>query len=185
MRCTTAAVTLAVAQAAIFFASASGKAAHRLARNVTDTFELFAQFPYVVLEYTSGDDPEFQCLTNKRVQLNMNAKTATYVWMFKGHHGTKKKNVVIHLSAGDTPDKVIFTLNDDFKQSWVAHFVYTDYKDCVIVEIPYDGDQCQLWVSKRVKDNVPQHCLNHLEDICDVSVKEYSKESCENYKDDL
>ncbi|XP_077486799.1 uncharacterized protein LOC144098142 [Amblyomma americanum] len=185
MRFTTAAVAVVAAHAALVFAPARGKAAHRLARNVTDTFEVFARFPYVVLAYTSGDDPEFQCLTNKRVQLDMNAKTATYVWMFKGHHGTKKKNVVIHLSAGDTPDKVIFTLNDDSIQRWEAHFVYTDYKNCAIVEIPYNGEQCQLWVSKRVKENVPQHCLDQLKDICDISVEEYSKESCENYTDAL
>lgn len=27
----------------------------------------------------------------------------------------------------------------------VAHFVYTDYKDCVIVEIPYDGDRKKIY----------------------------------------
>uniref|UniRef100_G3MQU6 Lipocalin/cytosolic fatty-acid binding domain-containing protein n=1 Tax=Amblyomma maculatum TaxID=34609 RepID=G3MQU6_AMBMU len=185
MRFTAAVVAITAVHAVLLFAPASAKAAHRLARNTTDTFELFAHFPYVVLEYTSGEDPEFQCLTNKRVQLDMKAKTATYVWMFKGHHGTNRQNVALHLSAGDTPDKAVFTLNDDSKSTWVAHFAYTDYKDCVIVEIPYDGNQCQLWVSNRVKDDVPQHCVDQLHDICDVSIKEYSKEACENGTDDL
>ncbi|KAK8779742.1 hypothetical protein V5799_018917 [Amblyomma americanum] len=105
--------------------------------------------------------------------------------MFKGHGGSQKKNVALNLSAGDSPDKVVFTLSDKPGQTWVAHFVYTDYKDCAIVDIPYDGQNCQLWVSKRVVNNVPQHCLDQLHDICDVSVEEYSKELCQNDKDDL
>uniref|UniRef100_G3MRN2 Lipocalin/cytosolic fatty-acid binding domain-containing protein n=1 Tax=Amblyomma maculatum TaxID=34609 RepID=G3MRN2_AMBMU len=113
---------------------------------------LFSQFPYVVLEYTSGDNPEFQCLTNKRVQLDMDAKTSTYVWMFKGHGGTERKYVRFHLSAGDAPDKVVFT----------------------------SSDECQLWVSRRVKDDVPQHCQDQLKGICDVTREVYSKQSCEN-----
>ncbi|XP_075550524.1 uncharacterized protein LOC142584267 [Dermacentor variabilis] len=179
------AFAVAIAHAAFVYFPASSKAQHKLQRNLTDTFELFDKFPYVVLVYSSGEDPEFQCLTNKRTELDMNAKKATYVWMFKGHNGSERKNVALHLSAGDAPDRVVFTLNNDTEHTMVAHFVYTDYKNCVVVEIPYDGDQCQLWVSKEVEDNIPQHCLDHLEDICDVSKEEYSKELCQNEVDDL
>ncbi|KAH6928775.1 hypothetical protein HPB50_019475 [Hyalomma asiaticum] len=179
------AFAFALAYAAFNFSPASSKAAHQLQRNVTDTFELFDRFPYVVLVYSSGDDPEFQCLTNKRTELDMEAKKATYVWMFKGRNGTPRKNVALHLSAGDSPDRVVLTVNNDTEHSTVAHFVYTDYKECVIVELSYDGDQCQLWVSADVKDDVPQHCLDQLEDICDVSEEEYSKELCQNEVDDL
>ncbi|KAH6938105.1 hypothetical protein HPB50_006782 [Hyalomma asiaticum] len=185
MRIPESAATIALALCALSIASAAGKAAHKLHRNVTDTFELFAHFPYVVLEYTSGDDPEFQCLTNKRVQLDMEKKTSTYVWMFKGHGGSEKKDVTLNLRAGDSPDKVIFTLDNDQDNSYMAHFVYTDYDSCVIVEIPYDGDQCQLWVAAEYKYNIPQHCLEQLEDICDVSKAVYEEELCKNDKDDL
>uniref|UniRef100_A0A034WXA3 Lipocalin 24 n=1 Tax=Rhipicephalus microplus TaxID=6941 RepID=A0A034WXA3_RHIMP len=179
--------SLAVAIACVAFVvtPASSRAPHKLERNVTDTFELFDKFPYVVLVYSSGEDPEFQCLTNKRTELDMQAKKAPYVWIFKGGNGRTRKNVALHLSAGDAPDRAVFTLDDDTKNTKVAHFVYTDYKDCVIVEIPYDGDQCQLWVSKEVEDDVPQHCLDHLEDICDVTEEEYSKELCQNQVDDI
>ncbi|KAL1484800.1 hypothetical protein MTO96_032392 [Rhipicephalus appendiculatus] len=172
MRITVAAAVITLVICALHIVSTVGKAAHKLPRNVTDTFELFARFPYVVLEYTSGDDPVFQCLTNKRVQLDMKKKTSTYVWMFKGHGGTEKKDVALHLRAGDTPDKVIFTLDDD-------------YKSCVIVDIEYNGRQCQLWVAGKYKYNIPQHCLEQLEDLCDVAVEVYSPELCKNDKDSL
>uniref|UniRef100_A0A023G999 Putative lipocalin-5 1 n=1 Tax=Amblyomma triste TaxID=251400 RepID=A0A023G999_AMBTT len=184
MRLTMLALVLIAAHIALLVAPTSGKAPHILPRNVTDAFELFAHFPYVVLVYSSGDDPEFQCLTNKRTSLDMDARTSTYVWMFKGHGGTKRRNVVLSLSAGDAPDKVVLKLSDKPGQTWMAHFIYTDYKDCVIVDIPYDGQNCQLWVSKRVKNDVPQYCLDQLHDICDVSVEEYSQELCQNETDD-
>nr|XP_037281020.1 uncharacterized protein LOC119174282 isoform X2 [Rhipicephalus microplus] len=151
--------SLAVAIACVAFVvtPASSRAPHKLERNVTDTFELFDKFPYVVLVYSSGEDAEFQCLTNKRTELDMQAKKATYVWMFKGGNGRTRKNVALHLSAGDAPDRAVFTLDDE----------------------------CQLWVSKEVEDDVPQHCLDHLEDICDVTEEEYSKELCQNQVDDI
>ncbi|KAL3209135.1 hypothetical protein MRX96_052408 [Rhipicephalus microplus] len=92
--------SLAVAIACVAFVvtPASSRAPHKLERNVTDTFELFDKFPYVVLVYSSGEDPEFQCLTNKRTELDMQAKKATYVWMFKGGNGrTRKMLLCIYL----------------------------------------------------------------------------------------
>ncbi|XP_049511090.1 uncharacterized protein LOC125939752 [Dermacentor silvarum] len=175
----------AIVQATFIYSPVLSKSPHKLQRDLADAFEIFDKFPYVVLVYTSGDDPEFQCLTNKRTELDMDAKKATYVWMFKGHNGSERKNVALHLSAGDAPDWAVFTLNNDTEHSSPAHFVYTDYKYCVVTEIPLDGDQCQLWVSEDVKDNIPQYCLDQLEDICDVSYEEYSKELCQNDVDDL
>ncbi|XP_037285386.2 uncharacterized protein LOC119178295 isoform X1 [Rhipicephalus microplus] len=185
MRVTPSVGTITLALCAFFVAPTVGKATHKLPRNVTDAFELFGSFPYVVLEYTSGDDPIFQCLTNKRVQLDMKKQTATYVWMFKGHGGTKKKDIALHLRAGDAPDKVIFTLDDDADNFYPAHFVYTDYRSCVIVNIDYQGMQCQLWVAAKYKYDISQHCLEQLEDICDVAVEAYSPELCKDDKDSL
>ncbi|KAL1468437.1 hypothetical protein MTO96_041480 [Rhipicephalus appendiculatus] len=139
---TTQALVVILALCACHIESTVGKADHkRCSRHATDAFEIFARIPYVALEYTSSNDPEFQCLTNKQVQLNRKEKTATYLWMFKGLGGSEKKNVTLHLKGTDSPDKVIFTLDNDKDNFFIAHFVYSDYQTCVIVKLPYDGER--------------------------------------------
>uniref|UniRef100_L7LQA7 Putative group ii salivary lipocalin n=1 Tax=Rhipicephalus pulchellus TaxID=72859 RepID=L7LQA7_RHIPC len=185
MRFSQALATVTFALSAFHIESAVGQAAQKHSRHVTDAFELFAKIPYVALEYTSSDDPEFPCLTNKQVQLDRQEKTATYVWMFRGFGETDKKNVTFYLKGTDLLDTVTFTLDNDEENSFIAKFVYTDYKTCVIVELPYDGDQCQLWAGVEHKNNVPQHCLEKLDEICGATVEVYNEQLCKDDADDL
>ncbi|KAL1474563.1 hypothetical protein MTO96_037873 [Rhipicephalus appendiculatus] len=55
---------------------------------------------------------------------------------------------------------------------------YTDYKDCAIADLEYDGHVCLLWARKEVKDSVPQRCIDYYEDTCGVTVEQHSRDLC-------
>ncbi|XP_077512303.1 uncharacterized protein LOC144123328 [Amblyomma americanum] len=57
--------------------------------------------------------------------------------------------------------------------------MYTDYKDCVVMEFPFeDHQECLMWVTSEVKDKVPHYCTDQYQDNCEDGVKAYDKESC-------
>ncbi|KAK8782416.1 hypothetical protein V5799_016242 [Amblyomma americanum] len=60
----------------------------------------------------------------------------------------------------------------------VAHFRYTDYKDCAIVEVPHFGDECVLFVSKEKENDVPASCLEQFSDICGEAISLRERHPC-------
>ncbi|XP_072144644.1 uncharacterized protein [Dermacentor andersoni] len=108
----------------------------------------------------------------------MEPKMATYVFLFKGHHGTEKKNVTFHLKPGATPDRIIIYFDNNAEEEFEAQYLYTDYRTCAVVKGPYEGERCLLLVSKDMAEDVPESCLANFEDTCGVAGNLYSKELC-------
>ncbi|KAK8767742.1 hypothetical protein V5799_005477 [Amblyomma americanum] len=61
----------------------------------------------------------------------------------------------------------------------ICEFIYSDYKNCTIVDLPYEGtEQCIMFVPQEVKDDVSQECKEQFEHFCEMEVMAYDKESC-------
>ncbi|XP_077486273.1 uncharacterized protein LOC144097420 [Amblyomma americanum] len=181
-----AAIFLLLAVFYLLLSSRSSEAvvrSHVVQRSILDAFEIFAMFPHLVAISDSNNDTIMECLTLERTHINRKSKTATYVFLFKGHHGTKKKNVSLHISSGDTPDKFEYYMDDDADRKDVGIILYTDHKNCYVVDGPYhNGEHCVLLVSMGVEDDVPSKCREAFSDICGVAVNVYSPDLCADDK---
>ncbi|XP_077554180.1 uncharacterized protein LOC144169055 [Haemaphysalis longicornis] len=149
-----------------------------LQRETPDVFKLFEIFDYVVAIFDQDGDGDLDCLTNVRTYLNQDIPYSTYVWMLKDHDGKNRKNVTMHMFAGRSKDESVFFMDDNPKKN-VAKFIYTDYKECVVMTVPYnDIEQCMLWVTDEVKSNIPEHCIEQYDDICPVPSWVFDEETC-------
>ncbi|KAK8757903.1 hypothetical protein V5799_004466, partial [Amblyomma americanum] len=132
---------------------------------------LYTEFPQPVAAFTSSNHSSFKCLSATRRAFDPKAKTATYVWHFKGHSGDNGKDVSLNFFPGDAPGQTRFYLNEDKTRVFTVLFEYTDYKSCAVVKLPYENhDHCMLWVRGAVVHNVPKDCLETYKGICDVRV---------------
>ncbi|KAK8770043.1 hypothetical protein V5799_013493 [Amblyomma americanum] len=174
-------VWLKVGFGLLLFALASAVPPGNRRRDPTDLFKLYTAFPNAVAIFTSSNHSSFKCLTATRRAFDPKAKTATYVWHFKGHSGHKRKDVSFHLFREDTPGQDTYYLNDDKSREYTVIYEYTDYKTCVVLKLPYENhDHCMLWVRRSVINNVPKDCLENYEDICDVRVPLNDKNLCKD-----
>ncbi|XP_077512305.1 uncharacterized protein LOC144123330 isoform X1 [Amblyomma americanum] len=90
-----------------------------------------------------------------------------------------RKNMTLHLRQGATPDKPVCTVNASSGPWEICEFIYSDYKNCTIVDLPYEGtEQCIMFVPQEVKDDVSQECKEQFEHFCEMEVMAYDKESC-------
>uniref|UniRef100_A0A023GD09 Putative lipocalin-2 1 n=1 Tax=Amblyomma triste TaxID=251400 RepID=A0A023GD09_AMBTT len=172
---------LSLAFLAAFFLVATTEAAkgpNVLQRDIPDAFQIFASFPYGVAITDIDNDEILDCLTAKRKDFDPEAKTVTYVWSLNGGEGNKRKHVAFHHTAGATPDATNFTVGKDSDKVEVAHFRYTDYKDCAIVEVPHFGDECVLFVSQEKENDVPASCMEQFSDICGEAISLRDKHVC-------
>lgn len=158
----------------------SAKEAHETQRrDVPDAFQMYAHLDDVLGVSDINADGVFECVEAVRTEYQEDPKKATFVFLFKGHHGTEKKNVSFNISPGTTPDTITFYLDNDPEDTFEAQYLFTDYKTCCIVKGPYGGsDRCLLFVSKNMAENVPQPCLTNFADLCGVSVNLHSSELC-------
>ncbi|XP_077545739.1 uncharacterized protein LOC144158606 [Haemaphysalis longicornis] len=164
--------------------SAEAKAERKLPHEITDTRKLYEAFPFVVAIFDQDEDGDLDCVTSTRTNIDVEANTATYVWSLQGGNGHEKRNITFNLKPGPTPDSAVYTPEDDKSKEELVSFIYTDYKDCVIVEMPFKNHlECMLWVSDEVKDNIPQLCLDMFEDICDDKISAYSRDMCDEEHD--
>ncbi|XP_075538238.1 uncharacterized protein LOC142572777 [Dermacentor variabilis] len=156
---------------------AEGK--HQLERGIVDAFQLFRTFPYAVAVYDVDNDGDLDCLTTVRTNFMEEPLSATYVFILKGLGGNESRNITYHIKPGPTPDMVFYTVDDDYDFVQVGHFIYSDYKSCAVVGFPFGGRQeCILWTTKDVLNDVPEHCMDQYKDICGDAVNLYDEESC-------
>ncbi|XP_077554178.1 uncharacterized protein LOC144169052 [Haemaphysalis longicornis] len=108
----------------------------------------------------------------------MDIPSTIYFWMFKGHNGHDRKNITLHIHSGLSPDKPVFSMNDD-TTLYTADLIYTDYKDCVIMDFPFKGlEECMMWITKDLLYSIPQHCLEQFDDICPAQTWIFDQETC-------
>ncbi|XP_077491729.1 uncharacterized protein LOC144102299 [Amblyomma americanum] len=146
-----------------------------------DAFHVFESFPFALAIFDADLDGDLDCVSAKRTQYDKDARTATYVWMLKGN---SPKNVTYHIKRGPTFDTSTYTIDDDYEHEYNAHFYFSDYKSCVIFGMPYkDREECTLFVSRDVKDNVPKICEEKFVENCDLKVIAYDKDTCGDFLD--
>ncbi|XP_077488707.1 uncharacterized protein LOC144099353 isoform X1 [Amblyomma americanum] len=144
----------------------------------TPPLHVFANFPYGVAITDIDNDNILDCLTAKRKDFDPEAKTVTYVWSLNGGEGNNRYHVAFHHTAGATPDATNFTVGKDSDNVEVAHFLYSDNKDCAIVDVPHFGDECVLFVSQEKENDVPEICLEHFADICGDAIAVRDRHRC-------
>ncbi|KAL1486192.1 hypothetical protein MTO96_031502 [Rhipicephalus appendiculatus] len=108
-------------------------------RDVPDAFEVYLHLDDVLAVSDIDGDGVFECVEAVRTEYQAEPKAATYVFLFKGHHDTEKKNVSFHISPGPSPDRVTIYLDNDTEDKFEAQYLYTDYETCTVVQGPYGG----------------------------------------------
>ncbi|XP_077535376.1 uncharacterized protein LOC144147178 isoform X3 [Haemaphysalis longicornis] len=156
----------------------AGSGPNKLQRDVPDAFKAYGAFPYAVAITDSNNDTIFECLAAERTEFDYEAKTATYIWFVSDGPEKSRNGYPFYYTEGPTLDSANYVVGKD-GVSQVEYVRYTDYKDCLISEASYFGEQCTLWVSKEVQDLVPEHCLEQFGDICGFAVPVYAADLCE------
>ncbi|XP_049276259.1 uncharacterized protein LOC125760346 [Rhipicephalus sanguineus] len=105
----------------LLFGLATATPTRNLQREGVDTFRTIGAFRKVVAISTSTNDTSFKCLTAIRTNYDAEAKTATYVWLLRGHGGTQRRNVTFTISAGTVPHQANYFVDADNSR------VYTGY----------------------------------------------------------
>uniref|UniRef100_G3MRN1 Lipocalin/cytosolic fatty-acid binding domain-containing protein n=1 Tax=Amblyomma maculatum TaxID=34609 RepID=G3MRN1_AMBMU len=139
----------------------------------------FLQLPHLVAISDSNNDTIMECLTLERTELNIQNKTSAYMFLFRGHHGTAKRNLTFFASQISAPDNFEFYTEEDPTTKSIVTIPYWNGINCFVADGPYhNGEQCMLFVSKGIEDEVPGECVEQFEDICGVAVPNYSRELC-------
>ncbi|KAL1442794.1 hypothetical protein MTO96_030626, partial [Rhipicephalus appendiculatus] len=165
--------------AAFFTPALTGKGKHQLKHEVTDAKAVFDNFASAVAVFDVDKDGDLDCLSTVRLDYDKNASTATYFWILKNMNGHESHNISFLVGPGPAPNQFLVKDKDSDEPVQIGTYDYSDYKNCIIMEMPYHGsDECVLWVSENVIDDIPQHCLDHYEDNCEDAKLAYDKGSC-------
>ncbi|KAH7946973.1 hypothetical protein HPB52_006453 [Rhipicephalus sanguineus] len=142
-------------------------------REEFDVKKVFSAFDDLVSISDADNDTIFECLYAKRTEFNPETYDTTYVWFFPSQ-GTE---VAFYAYPGSEPGLVQFTFPEDPTPKDVNVY-YTDYENCLVVDVEYHGHQCTLWVVRQLKDSVPKNCIDHFVDTCGVIVPAHSRDLC-------
>ncbi|XP_075739707.1 uncharacterized protein LOC119177751 isoform X1 [Rhipicephalus microplus] len=89
------------------------------------------------------------------------------------------QNISYEVRPGRKPNQFLVKNQDTDEPVQEGTYDYTDYKSCVVMEMPYhDSEECVLWVTWNVVNDIPQDCQDQYEDNCDDAKLAYDKESC-------
>ncbi|KAH6940032.1 hypothetical protein HPB50_024043 [Hyalomma asiaticum] len=147
--------------------------------SVVDAFKVFRAMPSVVAIYDIDHDGDLDCATAVQTELTEEPEEATYVLQLKSLGGRPPFNLTYHAKRGPAPNTPYFTLGDDYYIVQQNHIDYTDYQNCVVMGYPYkDVQECILWVTEALKDDVPQGCVDYFDDNCDSKKESYVKDAC-------
>ncbi|XP_077538976.1 uncharacterized protein LOC144151730 [Haemaphysalis longicornis] len=155
----------------------------QLERQDVDTFKVFTNFQFPVVISDANNDKIFECVKANRTEIDPEARTATYVWMFAETEKGPKHDIPFRVKVADAPNTQTFTLGDDptHKEGIIY---YTDYETCVVLDMEYQGHHCALWVTLAYKDDAPKECIEHFEDTCGVAVEPHRRDLCEDGEGD-
>nr|XP_037285592.1 uncharacterized protein LOC119178485 [Rhipicephalus microplus] len=163
----------------LLLAHALGEVSHRFDDNVLDTFDILRFFDRGVAIYDVDGDGDLDCVTAVRTEFIEEPLGATYVLLFKGLGGNQPRNITIHATPGPTPETDRFKIDDDYDFVQEGQFYYTNYKNCVVMEHPYEGvRECLLWTMTKTFHDIPDDCMTVYKNTCKDAMKPYDKESC-------
>uniref|UniRef100_A0A131YRI9 Lipocalin n=1 Tax=Rhipicephalus appendiculatus TaxID=34631 RepID=A0A131YRI9_RHIAP len=172
--------TAAIKLLLVIVVTQASRGPNKLQRDVPDSFKIFQAFENPIGMIDTNNDSVLECLSARRAEIDPDTQTATYVWSLVGDDGKGRKYIPFYHSPGSTPDETRFSIGSKNRPRATGHFLYTDYKNCAILELPYHGDQCTLWVSKAARDSIPDVCMEHYADVCGDGAPIYDKEMCKD-----
>ncbi|KAH8020315.1 hypothetical protein HPB51_000595 [Rhipicephalus microplus] len=141
--------------------------------------EVMESFVYAVAILDSDHDDILECWSAKRTEIDRGAHTATYVLAFP----TTGEEISFHVKAEENSPEFSYTLDNDSTPKG-GMFYFTDYKDCVIEDLEFNGHQCVLWTRRALKDSVPQPCIDQFVDTCGAVVPKHSRDLCNDGEGD-
>ncbi|KAL1478602.1 hypothetical protein MTO96_034962, partial [Rhipicephalus appendiculatus] len=146
----------------------------------------FLAFPHAVAVFDADDDGDLDCLFVVRQYVHEDSKTASYMWVLPPVNGRQAENHTYYWREGLTPDKPVFTADDGADGEQTAHFIYTNYENCAVADIPFKNKpNCGLWVTKDALHSIPQECEDQFEDNCDMTVLVFDEETCKGVLDGI
>ncbi|XP_077538848.1 uncharacterized protein LOC144151609 [Haemaphysalis longicornis] len=157
----------------------------KLQSEVVDSFQIFTHFPFTVAISDSDNDTIFECVKANRTEIDEEAQTATFVWIFPETESGPRQEVPFYVKVGDTPGTLSFTVGDDpTEREGIYYYTDKDYEKCVVLDMEYHGHQCVLWMPVRYKDNAPEDCIEHFVDACGVIVAPNRRDLCDDGEGD-
>lgn len=144
----------------------------KLKRAQLDYLKVFASIPDAQVIATS-DKSTFECMQATLTEINPQEGTATYVWNFP----STGESASLHIKAPDESGIAEFTIDDD-KTPWEGMIYYADFKNCVVANVEYNGNQCILFLSRKFKGSIPQDCADRFSDTCGGVVPQDSSDIC-------
>ncbi|KAL1439533.1 hypothetical protein MTO96_001298 [Rhipicephalus appendiculatus] len=163
----------------LVLALVGSQASHQSDNNVVDAFKIFRTIPRATAIYDIDGDGELDCVTAVRTELSEDPLETTYVLLFKGIGGNEPRNISFHIKPGRTSDATSFTIDDDSDFVQDAHFHYTNYQNCAVMEQPFRGvHECVLWTTSDTFAEVPEDCMLEYKNSCKDATKAYDEDSC-------
>uniref|UniRef100_G3MRU9 Lipocalin/cytosolic fatty-acid binding domain-containing protein n=1 Tax=Amblyomma maculatum TaxID=34609 RepID=G3MRU9_AMBMU len=129
---------------------------------VPDSFLVFESFPDVVGIFDSDNDTIFECLTAKRTSFDKEDKKVQYVWHLNDHNDSPQNMLTFDAEAGPSPDTYLYIEESGAARPQVGKVYYTDYENCAITDMFYQGRQCILWAQVGKEDSLPEKCLKKI-----------------------
>ncbi|KAL1439532.1 hypothetical protein MTO96_038703 [Rhipicephalus appendiculatus] len=114
-----------------------GEGEHHSDTSVVDAFKIFRTLPRGTAIFDVDGDGDLDCVTAVRTEFSEDPLETTFVLQFKGLGGNRPQNISFHIKPGRTPDATRFTVGDDYDFVQDAHFYYTNYKNCAVMEQPF------------------------------------------------
>ncbi|XP_077541029.1 uncharacterized protein LOC144153254 [Haemaphysalis longicornis] len=125
----------------------------------------------------SNGDNILECLLGKRTTIDPDARTATFTWTINPQDGTLSEKAYFWVKAEGEPGHFTVFSNDD-PTPRDAVYLYSDYENCLILVMGYNGERCLLGVQRELKDSVPQHCIDRFLTDCGADVPPHSRDLC-------
>uniref|UniRef100_A0A023G983 Putative lipocalin-5 1 n=1 Tax=Amblyomma triste TaxID=251400 RepID=A0A023G983_AMBTT len=153
---------------------------HQLPHETIDMRKVFDNFLHAIAIIDIDKDGDLDCLSTVRTDFDSSVPRATYVWILPGVNGREPRNITFEVLPKETPDHFYFTDKDGDGSPENGFFIYSDYKDCALVYL-YERQECMMWSSREMKENVPQACMDQFEDNCEGAYKSYDEDTCRSF----
>ncbi|XP_077552799.1 uncharacterized protein LOC144167402 isoform X2 [Haemaphysalis longicornis] len=136
-------------------------------------------YPMAFAIFDQDLDGDLDCLYAVRTAMDLDARTATYVFKFGGRNGKDKQSFILHAKPGPAPETVLVTEGDGDEEENIATVAYAEYKTCSVWQVPImNRPECILWTPPETLNAIPQTCMDQFREICELGVPVYD-ESCD------
>ncbi|XP_065282486.1 uncharacterized protein [Dermacentor albipictus] len=140
---------------------------------------VFGGFRSGLALFDMDNDGDLDCVSTVTEDFDESVPSVTYVWLLNAVNGHKARNISFYVRGSDTPGEFLFKDKNADGPLQSGTYLYSDYKDCLILEMPYGSSQeCMMWISWEVKDQPPQDCTDQYQDKCEIGKLAFDDATC-------